>query len=247
VTGDSTSRELLVVDQMTRKFGGLLAVDAVSLTIYEGECVGLIGPNGAGKTTFFNAVSGFDRRRGDSVVLEGQDISRLRPSKRASLGLVRTFQGARVFSSLTVQEHLWIAEHGLPIKQDDRRRTGIEVALNLAEDLGLPEHNERRAKDLPYGLLKVLGIVMSASVGARLLMLDEPVAGMSEDEAVHVETAIRKVRETGVSVWIIDHHLDFLRQLVDRMVVMNFGKKIAEGTPTEVLSDPAVQQAYVGS
>lgn len=243
MTARRSSDPLLLIPGLTRAFGGLIAVDDIEVEISAGEAVGLIGPNGAGKTTLFNGVSGFDRRKDDRVRFDGEDVSKLRPHDRARRGLIRTFQGVRTFPSLSVEQHLWIAEHALP----GRSETAWSLASGLADEMGLSDYDSLPAEDLPYGLMKALGIVMCVSAGAKLLMLDEPVAGLNEEEAQRVEMLLRRVLETQVAVWIIDHHVEFLEGLVDRLMVMDYGQKIADGPVSEVMQDPAVHDAYLGT
>lgn len=237
---------LLEVHELSRTFGGLTALQDVSLSVRGSECVGIIGPNGAGKTTLFNAISGFDRRRGDRIRFDGAEVGRLTPAGRAKRGLVRTFQGARTFQTLSVHKHLWLAENIIADVETVHGRRGLAAGLEFASAVGLSQRRHALAADLPYGLMKCLGIVMALSAGARMLLLDEPAAGLSEEEGETIAEAIHHARRADVAVVVIDHHLDFLKNVCDRLIGLNFGVKIAEGLPEEVLSNEIVREAYLG-
>ena len=249
---------LLEASGLRRVFAGVVAVDGVSFELADGEVLGLIGPNGAGKSTVINLLSGFDRPDAGSVRLDGHDITRQTPSRIARRGLVRTFQHVRLFASLTVRENVESAAHarhgagvastllGLP----GARRAARDVAELTGELLHafeLDQVAERRATTLSYGMQRRVEIVRALATGPRVLLLDEPAAGMDEPEAADLSTFLERTRERRpVSIVLVEHHLDVVMRLSDRVVVLDAGRVLASGAPRDVTADPAVLEAYVG-
>ena len=248
---------LLEVKQLCRQFGGLHAVRNLDFEVSDGEILGLIGPNGAGKTTVVNLVTGMILPTSGQVTFNGADVTKLAPHRRAALGLVRTFQSTTVYGNQTVKENALRGAYlhrypgGLSAffstsRARDLQKQTTEKVERLMTWLGLEQFADTDASAMPYGHQKTLGIVIALAAEPRMIFLDEPVAGLSAEETDHVRDTIKRVREQGISVVVIDHNMRFISGLCDRLVVASQGEKIAQGTPQEVLKNPLVIEAYLG-
>jgi branched-chain amino acid transport system ATP-binding protein len=245
---------LLEVCNVTRRFGGLIALDDVSFSIDKGGIVGLIGPNGAGKSTMFNVISGFLAPTGGRIIYKGEDISGLKPHRIARKGIIRTFQSNVLFPKLSVLENVLIGGHlmsnlrkGL-LSSSLVPRSEIERANEIIELTSLARLRGERAGDLPHGFQRMLAVAIGLSGEPELLLLDEPVTGMNLDEIKEVTELIRAVQSSKkVAVLIVEHDMKTVMNLCERIVVINFGKKLAEGSPNEVRSNKDVIEAYLGS
>jgi branched-chain amino acid transport system ATP-binding protein len=257
VNDDGTN--ILEVTNLTKRFGGLAAVADVSFSVRDGGIVGLIGPNGAGKTTIFNLITGVYKVTEGSVAFEGQPITDMEPYKIADRGVTRTFQNIRLFKNLSVYDNVFTACHlsakySLPeaiLRLPRFRREEKllrEKAAGLLEIVGLQDRADVIASNLPYGLQRRLEIVRALALDPRLLLLDEPAAGMNPDETEHLMRLIADIRKRfKLSVLVIEHHMDLVMGLCERIVVLNFGIKLAEGAPSEIRDDPKVVEAYLGA
>jgi len=236
------SEYILEVDSVTKKFGGLKAVDNARFKVEKKEIVGLIGPNGAGKTTLFNVISGYYAPSSGKVIFKGKDISGKRPYKLADLGIGRTFQVVKPFPGLSVLENIIIASFcKYPRKSDAEKH-----AWKILEFTGLAENAEKHASDLTLGGRKKLEISKALALEPELLLLDEVMAGLNTTEADHTIDLVLKMRDQGISILIVEHIMRVMMNLSDRIVVLNFGKQIGEGTPAEVAENPEVITAYLG-
>jgi len=227
---------VLEISGLTRAFGGLVAVNALDLTVQSGEIVGLLGPNGSGKTTALNLVSGVLRPDDGAIRFAGQDIAGMATHRIARLGLGRTFQLVRVLDG-------GLAFHPARLARGEMQ----EAALRLLERVGLKGYERRSATELTYIDRKRLELARVLALKPRLLLLDEWLAGLNPSELLIGITLIRSLKDQGMSILMVEHVMDAIRSLCDRCVVMNGGHKIAEGTPNAVLSDPAVIEAYLGA
>jgi branched-chain amino acid transport system ATP-binding protein len=250
---------VLDIRGMTRRFGGLLAVNNVSFGVRRGEIFGLIGPNGAGKTTLFNVMTGLIPATAGRLIYQGADITRLPPHRIAARGIGRTFQNIRLFGNLSALDNVRIAQHihtrsgvitgvlGLPPAPAEEQRTR-EKAMALLELVGLNRRAYETAKNFPYGDQRRLEIARALALEPALLLLDEPAAGMNTNEKHDLSAFIRRICEQfHLTVVIIEHHVPLVMGLCDRIAVLNFGQLIALGVPEKVKNDPAVIEAYLGA
>jgi branched-chain amino acid transport system ATP-binding protein len=248
---------LLALEGVTQRFGGLVALDNVSLEVASGGITAIIGPNGAGKTTLFNVISGFRVPSEGRVTFDGTDITGLAPEAVARRGLVRTFQLVQLFETLTVLENVEVGRHlhtrgGLMSALMPLRARSIEahvesIAHGLLRRVGLSEQAETLASALPYGRKRLLEIARALAAEPRLLLLDEPAAGLNRGETRQLAELIRAIAAQGVTVLLIEHDMSFVMNVADRVAVLDFGKLIAQGTPAEVQKNKDVIAAYLGT
>ncbi|HYG95435.1 MAG TPA: ABC transporter ATP-binding protein [Nocardioides sp.] len=248
---------VLSVENLTLKFGGLTALDDVSFQINEGEILGLIGPNGAGKTTCFNAVTGVYRPTSGTISFQGRSLAGVKRYKITQLGIARTFQNIRLFPTMTALENVLVgvdARHTTGIlsalfrlpKHRREEREGHDRAMELLRFMGIHRKADELAANLSYGDQRRLEIARAMATGPRLICLDEPAAGFNPAEKAQLMELIRKVRDQGFTVLLIEHDMRLVMGVTDRIVVLEFGRKIAEGTPAEIRDNPAVIAAYLG-
>jgi branched-chain amino acid transport system ATP-binding protein len=250
--------KLLEISNLSMYFSGLKAIQNFDMGIEKGEIRGLIGPNGAGKTTMFNVISGFYRPTRGNIAFEGKKISRLRPHQTAKLGIIRTFQEITLFKNFDVLKNVMVgcylkSKYNFwgALSNSAKTRSNEVENQNKAEEIldfmGLLNYRDELAVNLPHGHQRALGISIALAAQPKLLMLDEAVTGMNTEETAGMMKLIQKIRNKGITILIIEHDMKVVMELCDNITVLNFGTKIAEGSPEEIKTNPDVLEAYLGS
>jgi branched-chain amino acid transport system ATP-binding protein len=248
---------MLRLDGITKKFGGLTALEDVSFSVKKGAITGIIGPNGAGKTTLFNIITGIYDQTSGTVHLEEKDITRYPPENLAGLGLVRTFQNMELFGQMTLLENVMVGLHTrsrsgilscalkLPGHVSEEKRIR-QKAMAWLDFTGISELAEMKAASLPFGRGRILEIARALAVEPRIILMDEPAAGLNSRETVGLAQLIRTIRDTGITVVLVEHDMELVMDVCDTIVVLNLGRKLAEGTPREIQENREVIAAYLG-
>ncbi len=248
---------LLEVKGITKRFGGLVAVDKLSFEVNENEIISIIGPNGAGKTTVFNMITGIYEIDEGEIVFNNEVITNKKSAYIVECGISRTFQNIRLFKQMKVIENVLIGTH---IKTNygffdalfrtkrfrNEERNATQKAIDILESIGLGDYIDDYANNLPYGLQRRVEIARAIATGAKLIILDEPAAGMNPQESENLLNFIRGLRDKGYTILIIEHDMNVVMNISDRIYVMDYGKRIADGTPQEITSNPVVIKAYLG-
>lgn len=248
----------LEIKDLKMRFGGVTAIAGLNMTVEEGEIRGLIGPNGAGKTTLFNACSGRYPITSGEILYRGHKISGLKPHEIAAEGLVRTFQHVTLFKKFSVLRNVMAGNHlhaqhsywgsiFRTARTRDAEAGSARRAREILEFVGLSHISDQQASTLPHGHQKMLGVAIALAAEPRMLLLDEPCAGMNNDESHEMIGLVRRIRDEGVTIMLIEHDMKVVMGLCDRITVLNFGNEIADGTPEAVRANPEVREAYLGS
>ena len=250
------SKTILEVQHVSKQFWGLTALDDVSFQVQEGEIRGLIGPNGAGKSTMFKNIAGFEVPTKGQIMYQGQCISGKKPYTIAALGIVRTFQETTLFQELTLFENVLVGCHGsagsnlfsaiLGLDRQQQKNIASQ-AMEMLEFMGLSERKDQYAAELPLGSQRALAISIALAAKPRLMLMDEPFAGMNPEETQQMMTLTKKVRESGVTIILVEHDMKAVMGLCDRLTVLNFGQLLAEGGPEEIRHNDKVIAAYLGT
>ena len=247
----------LEIDQLTMQFGGLLAVNNVSISIKKGKIHGLIGPNGSGKTTIFNVLSGYYKPTGGKVSFEGRTISGLPAYQITAAGFARTFQNMRLFKTMTVLENLLVAmghhaKVGLlqeilnPVAVHQEEKKFVEKAMELLDLLEVADFANELATSLPYGHQRRVEMARALATNPKVILLDEPAAGLNEVETEDLRKTLLKIRDLGVTIFLVEHDMKLVMEVCEEISVLDYGKKIAEGTGAAISKDPVVIEAYLG-
>ena len=252
-----TDSPVLEAVKVSKHFGGLKAVDDVSMKIYKGDIFGIIGPNGAGKTTFFNMCTGIYPVTDGRILFNGQDITKTTPDKVARMGMARTFQNLQLFKFMTVLDNVKIGCHTVTKssifdavlhtkRYHSDEKYAVERSHEVLEDIGLSEYSDTMAGNLPYGMQRKVEIARALALKPEILLLDEPAAGMNPNETKSLAEFILMLHEKGYTITVIEHDMKFIMGTCNRILVLNFGRLLSEGSPEQIQKDPKVQEAYFG-
>lgn len=251
------STQLLSVEQLGKRFGGLTALNDLRFHVFQSEILGVIGPNGAGKTTLFNVITGFLRPTTGRIIFKGEEIAGLRPDQIARMGIARTFQASVLYMEATCFENVFMGFHMhyrqpkwkafLHTRSAHREESlARQKAIEVLEFMGLEGHKNELARNLPHGQQRVLGICIALAIGPELLLLDEPATGMNSKETTVLMDQIKQLRNMDITVVLVEHNMKAIMNLCDRIVVLNYGQNIAEGSAREIRNNEQVLEAYLG-